>query len=197
MKGRAKRAAAILTALLLAMLLCTPAFAAGNTSDQDVDTSVSSDAREKYTQKKGGGRDKVTIMIYMIGSDLESQNGMATADLNEMLYAAPDNGNINMFIQTGGCKRWRNSIMTAGKLERWKLDSSLTLLERMKGQSMTDPNTLASFIQFCAKEAPADRYILIFWDHGGGSVTGYGYDERYPNDTMDIGEIGKALKTVA
>ena len=64
----------------------------------------------------------------------------------------------------------------------------------MKGQSMTDPNTLASFIQFCAKEAPADRYILIFWDHGGGSVTGYGYDERYPNDTMDIGEIGKALK---
>ena len=194
MKGRAKRAAAILTALLLAMLLCTPAFAAGNTSDQDVDTSVSSDAREKYTQKKGGGRDKVTIMIYMIGSDLESQNGMATADLNEMLYAAPDNGNINMFIQTGGCKRWRNSIMTAGKLERWKLDSSLTLLERMKGQSMTDPNTLASFIQFCAKEAPADRYILIFWDHGGGSVTGYGYDERYPNDTMDIGEIGKALK---
>ena len=194
MKGRAKRAAAILTALLLAMLLCTPAFAAGNTSDQDVDTSVSSDAREKYTQNKGGGRDKVTIMIYMIGSDLESQNGMATADLNEMLYAAPDNGNINMFIQTGGCKRWRNSIMTAGKLERWKLDSSLTLLERMKGQSMTDPNTLASFIQFCAKEAPADRYILIFWDHGGGSVTGYGYDERYPNDTMDIGEIGKALK---
>ena len=194
MKGRAKRAAAILTALLLAMLLCTPAFAAGNTSDQDVDTRVSSDAREKYTQKKGGGRDKVTIMIYMIGSDLESQNGMATADLNEMLYAAPDNGNINMFIQTGGCKRWRNSIMTAGKLERWKLDSSLTLLERMKGQSMTDPNTLASFIQFCAKEAPADRYILIFWDHGGGSVTGYGYDERYPNDTMDIGEIGKALK---
>ncbi|MBR3401691.1 MAG: peptidase C11 [Parasporobacterium sp.] len=194
MKGRAKRAAAILVALLLAMLLCTPAFAAGNTSDKDVDTSVSSYAREKYTQKKGGGRDKVTIMIYMIGSDLESQNGMATADLNEMLYAAPDNGNINMFIQTGGCKRWRNSIMTAGKLERWKLDSSLTLLERMKGQSMTDPNTLASFIQFCAKEAPADRYILIFWDHGGGSVTGYGYDERYPNDTMDIGEIGKALK---
>ena len=194
MKGRAKRAAAILVALLLAMLLCTPAFAAGNTSDKDVDTSVSSYAREKYTQKKGGGRDKVTIMIYMIGSDLESQNGMATADLNEMLYAAPDNGNINMFIQTGGCKRWRNSIMTAGKLERWKLDSSLTLLERMKGQSMTDPNTLASFIQFCAKEAPADRYFLIFWDHGGGSVTGYGYDERYPNDTMDIGEIGKALK---
>ena len=194
MKGRAKRAAAVLMALLLTMLLCTPAFAAGNTSDQDVDTSVSSYAREKYTQKKGGGRDKVTIMIYMIGSDLESQNGMATADLNEMLYAAPDNGNINMFIQTGGCKRWRNSIMTAGKLERWKLDSSLTLLERMKGQSMTDPNTLASFIQFCAKEAPADRYILIFWDHGGGSVTGYGYDERYPNDTMDIGEIGKALK---
>ena len=165
-----------------------------DTNYTQINNTVAKGARAKYTKLKGKGRDTVTLMIYMIGTDLESQNGMATADLNEMLYAAPDNGNINMFIQTGGCKRWRNSIMTAGKLERWKLDSSLTLLERMKGQSMTDPNTLASFIQFCAKEAPADRYILIFWDHGGGSVTGYGYDERYPNDTMDIGEIGKALK---
>ena len=185
----------ILAVLMLTVFFCTPVFAAQNTSYKDVDTSVSSEAREKYTQKIGGGRDKVTIMVYMIGSDLESEGGMATADLNEMLYAQPDNHNLNIFIETGGCKRWRNSLMTAGKIERWKIDSrGLTLQDRMKGADMTDPDTLASFIRFCAEEAPADRYILIFWDHGGGSVSGFGYDEKYPNDTMDIAEIGEALE---
>jgi len=181
--------------IMMILLICTPVFAAQNTSYRDVNTRVSSEAREKYTQKRGGGRDKVTIMVYMIGSDLESQNGMATIDLNEMLYAQMDNRKLNMFVQTGGCKRWRNSAMTAGKIERWKLDGSgMALMDRMKGQPMTDPDTLASFIRFCAEEAPADRYILILWDHGGGSVSGYGYDEKYPNDTMDISEIGTALK---
>ena len=183
----------VLLTVVMAILLCVPAPAA-DTSYKDVDTKVSSSARDKYTVKKGAGKDKVTIMIYMIGSDLESQSGMATTDLNEMLYAQLDNKNVNLFVQTGGCKRWRNSLMTAGKLERWKMDSNgLTLRETLKGQAMTDPDVLSDFIRFCSEEAPADRYMLIFWDHGGGSVTGYGYDEKFPNDTMDISEIGQAL----
>ena len=183
--------------LLLCMisLFVIPALAAGDTSYRDVNTNVSSQAREKYTKKKGAGRDKVTIMVYMIGSDLESQGGMATADLNEMLYAQMSNKKINLFVETGGCKRWRNSSMTAGKIQRWKMNGSgLALEDTMKAQAMTDPAVLADFIRYCADEAPADRYILIFWDHGAGSVAGYGHDEQFPNDTMDIGEIARALK---
>ena len=60
---------------------------------------------------------------------------------------------------------------------------------------MTDPNNLASFIQFCAKNFPANRNELILWDHGGGSVTGYGYDEKNKNSgSMDLAGINKALK---
>ena len=183
--------------LLLCMisLFVIPALAAGDTSYRDVNTNVSSQAREKYTKKKGAGRDKVTIMVYMIGSDLESQGGMATADLNEMLYAQMSNKKINLFVETGGCKRWRNSSMTAGKIQRWKMNGSgLALEDTMKAQAMTDPAVLADFIRYCADEAPADRYMLIFWDHGAGSVAGYGHDEQFPNDTMDIGEIARALK---
>ena len=190
-----KKAAWLWVTILLLALLCVPAAAGVNTSYRDVDTQVSPQARDKYTQKKGSGRDKVTIMVYMIGSDLESQAGMATSDLNEMLYAQLDNKNINLFVQTGGCKRWRNSVMTAGKLQRWKVEGDgLSLQETMKGQAMTDPDVLSDFIRYCADEAPASRYMLIFWDHGGGSVTGFGHDEQYPNDTMDIAEIGQALK---
>jgi hypothetical protein len=36
--------------------------------------------------------------------------------------------------------------------------------------------------------------MLIMWDHGGGSLTGYGYDELYPNDSMSLDEFNEALK---
>ncbi len=39
---------------------------------------------------------------------------------------------------------------------------------------MTDPGTLAGYIRWCAENYPASRYELILWDHGGGSVSGYG-----------------------
>ena len=181
---------------VLSLLLTLSAFAAADTSYRDVDTSVDAAARAKYTKKKGAGNDKVTIMVYMIGSDLESRSGMATTDLNEMLYAQLDNKRINYFVQTGGTKRWRNSVMKAGKVQRWRMDSrGLELQDTLKSQAMTSPEVLADFIRYCAAEAPADRYMLIFWDHGAGSVSGYGHDENYPNDTMDIGEISRALKS--
>jgi len=36
--------------------------------------------------------------------------------------------------------------------------------------------------------------MLILWDHGGGSVSGYGYDQHYPSNTMRLDEIAVALK---
>lgn len=166
-----------------------------NTNDSEVDTTVSPEARSKFTMVKGNGQDKVTLMLYIIGTDLESQNGMATQDLNEILHADLSNENLNVIVQTGGCKRWQNNVMSSSKIERWKATSrGLQRLATVQRSSMTQPASLASFIQFAAKEAPADRYMLILWDHGGGSVTGYGYDEYYPKDSMDTAEVAKALK---
>ncbi|MBQ8062947.1 MAG: peptidase C11, partial [Clostridia bacterium] len=166
-----------------------------NTNDTEVDTSVSPSARSKFTTLKGNGQDKVTLMLYIIGTDLESQNGMATQDLNEILHADLSNENLNVIIQTGGCKRWQNNVISSGNIQRWKATSrGMQRLATVQKTSMTNPSSLASFIQFAAKEAPADRYMLILWDHGGGSVTGYGYDEYYPKDSMDTAEVAKALK---
>ena len=187
----------VLVLLASAVLLgsAAQAMAGTNTNYSGVNPDVSSAARKKFTTLRGKGKDKVTIMIYMIGTDLESQSGMATSDLNEMLYSGLDNSKVNLFVQTGGCRRWRNNVMTAGKVQRWQMTGrGFELLETQKSQAMTSGSVLTDFIQFCEKEAPADRYMLIFWDHGGGSVSGYGYDELYPNDSMDIGEIANALR---
>ena len=50
--------------------------------------------RDYYTQLKGGGEDTATVMVYMIGSDLETDGGAASADIEEMLEAGADNINI-------------------------------------------------------------------------------------------------------
>ena len=189
------RRAAILAACAV-VFICQSAFAKGtDTNYTQVNGQVASGARSKYTKLRGKGKDTVTLMIYMIGSDLESSNGMATADLNEIVYSGIGNRKVNILVETGGCKRWRNSVISAKKLQRWFVSGQgIGLIEEKKLSPMTDEEELGDFIRFCAKKAPADRYILIFWDHGGGSVSGFGHDETYPNDAMNIGEISRALK---
>ncbi|MBQ0037277.1 MAG: peptidase C11 [Clostridiales bacterium] len=161
-----------------------------------LNTSVASGARSKYTAIKGNNRDTVTIMVYMCGTDLESRSGMATSDLQEMLSA--DLGSkINLLVFTGGCKQWRNNVISSSVNQIYKVeDSGLRCLVKDAGTSaMTDPNNLASFIQWCAKNYPANRNELIFWDHGGGSLSGYGYDEKNTRSgSMTLQGIDKALK---
>ena len=43
---------------------------------------------------------------------------------------------------------------------------------------MSDPEVLKSFINFCVQYAPAEKYDLILWDHGGGPTYGFGMDEH-------------------
>ncbi len=183
-------------AVLCAMFFQVTEAKGVDTNYTQVNGEVARGARSKYTKLRGKGRDTVTLMVYMIGTDLESQSGMGTADLNEMVYAGLDNSKVKVLVQTGGCRRWRNSVISAGKQQRWAINGrGIELLDEKKETvSMTDEDELAGFIQFCAKKAPADRYILIFWDHGGGSVSGYGYDEIRPNDSMNIGEIARGLE---
>ncbi len=160
-----------------------------------LNTSVSSKARDKYTAILGKGQDTMTIMLYLCGTDLESRSQMATADLQEMLNADLSD-DINLIVYSGGCKQWQNNVLSSKTNQIWQVkDEGLIPLEKDLGsKSMTDPKTLSSFIQYCAKNYPANRNALIFWDHGGGSVSGYGYDEKFAQSgSMSLAEIDDAL----
>ena len=164
-----------------------------NASSAALNTNVTSGARDKFTQIKGNGQDTITILVYMCGTDLESKYGMATSDIQEMLNATASD-KINIVIQTGGTKSWKNTVMTNGVIERYLIQNGQP--GRFNYQSrgaMTDTATLSDFIKWGGENFPADRYMLIFWDHGGGSVTGYGYDELYPNSSMTVDRISQAL----
>ena len=166
----------------------------GNTGK--LNTSVDSAARDKRTEIKGNGKDEVTIMVYMCGTDLESKYGMGTSDLQEMLGA--DLGdNVNLLVYTGGCNQWKNNVVSSSTNQIYQVvDGKLKALDKDAGSvSMTNPDTLADFIKWCDKKYPANRNMLIFWDHGGGSISGYGYDEKFARTgSMNLAEINQALK---
>lgn len=160
-----------------------------------VDTSVIGSAKDKRTQIQGNGQDDVTLMIYMLGTDLESRSGMATADLNEITQGRIAD-NVKIVLQTGGTKKWQNSVISNKTNQRYLVtEEGLVPLETDLGKaSMVKPDTLSDFIQYSHENYPADRYMLVLWDHGGGSLTGYGYDEYFPGDHMTLDEIDRALK---
>ncbi len=172
-----------------------PSAPSASTSTSNANLTVSDSARDKFTVLKGNGEDKVTIMVYMCGTDLESKYGMATKDLNEMLHAELNDDKVNVIVETGGTKTWKNSVISANTNQRWRVtNNGLLALDKDVGRkAMTDPNTLSDFIDYCKTNFPADRYMLIFWDHGGGALTGYGYDQQFTGSSMTLDKIKKAL----
>lgn len=161
-----------------------------------LDTAVAPNARAKYTELLGDGRDTATIMVYMCGTDLESRNGMGTADLQEMLNARFGE-KINLLVYTGGCKGWKNNAVSSSTNQIWQVKGGrLVSLENNLGSvSMTDPDVLSGYIRWCAASFPASRYGLILWDHGGGSVSGYGYDEKFASSgSMSLAGLDSALQ---
>ncbi len=60
--------------------------------------------RDPLVTLKGNGQDQVTVMIYMNGSNLESEYGCATTDIKEMLSADLDD-KVSVVIQTMGTRK--------------------------------------------------------------------------------------------
>ena len=167
----------------------------GASSGGQVDNTVASGARAKRTQILGKKKDTVTVLVYLCGTDLESRNGMGTADLKEMASAKVGD-QVNLIVYTGGCRQWRNNVVSSRVNQIYQIkDGSLYCLEKDMGNAaMSRPATLTEFIRYGAEHFPANRMELILWDHGGGSVTGYCYDEKYSSGgAMSLAGIRTSL----
>ena len=139
---------------------------------------------------------RYTLMVYMVGSNLESQNAAATDDLQEMLASKVDFSQVNLVVYAGGTKRW-NSDIPAGRNS--VLDLSRPKGDRIVAQTDSDvsmgaPQTLAEFVSFCAERYPADHTALVFWDHGGGPLWGFGNDELAGGDSLLLAELRDAME---
>ena len=137
-----------------------------------------------------------TIMVYMVGSDLEGKSYAATQSIREMEEVG-SKSNINILIETGG----GNSETTVDdkrfidftKVQRHKvLHNEIQTLADLGQQNMGDPKSLSEFLTWGMSEYPAKKYVVILWDHGSG-INGFGGDEQFNDDKLDINEINQAF----
>ncbi len=136
------------------------------------------------------------IYWYLCGSDLESDGGFATDDLNELMEVElPEN--VKVVIQTGGAYEWQNDLVDADATQRWLYSSEgLELVDQQPLANMGDGQTLAEFLSYAKTNYPADRTAVVFWNHGGGSVSGASFDELYGYDSLTIDEMYAAFNEV-
>lgn len=132
-----------------------------------------------------------TVLIYMVGSDLESKGDAASNDLAEMMKVGSDN-NLNIIVETGGANKdgWKT-------VKRYLIhNGSKELITDLGNKNMGLSETLRDFLDWGMKTYSTDKYSLVFWDHGGGAVGNdgatVGLDENF-SDALSLPEIKQAL----
>lgn len=131
-----------------------------------------------------------TVMMYMCGTDLQSDCVMDMYEMCEASYS----DDINIIVQAGGASQWDDSDLTPNTINRFRIkDGGFYDLEDIGWSSMGDQQTLFDYVTWAYESFPADRYVLILWDHGGGAATGICFDETANDDYLSIHEINDAL----
>ena len=179
--------ASIIAATALVSLVSLIACSSG-ASGTAVSASAPSGAASADAEKAVGANETWSVFIYMCGSNLETQAGYATDNLVELQGAATAK-NVNFVMETGGANEWWNNVVSADYIERYTVsDGKLFQQEQLPRTSMGNSDTLADFLAWGVKNYPADHYMLVFWDHGGGSLSGVCQDEL-DYDTLTLPEI--------
>lgn len=140
-------------------------------------------------------KDEWTVLMYVCGADLESDGGLATGDITEILSVAGQPDDINIVLETGGARKWNRTYgISPNYLGRYHVrNKNLVLDENISKACMGYSSTLQSFIEWGMSEYPAEKTALILWNHGGG-MAGVCYDENYSNNSLTHDEVYTALK---
>ena len=134
-----------------------------------------------------------TVLVYLIGSDLESRSNFASKNIAEMMEVGSTAG-MKVVLQTGGAKQpgtepgdtkamspeginWtmvQRYLVQKGSIEQLEdLGPDVPGTKR----DMGSPQTFKDFLTWGVGAFPAKRYIVVLWDHGGGVNEGVGPDE--------------------
>lgn len=148
-----------------------------------------------------------TILVYMVGSDLESSpeenqeeelEGAATADMQEMSATMKNAGldeKVNVVVEVGGSRCWKDESLAGIQNARLTIDSQgIHVKEKLPNTDMGESRTVTEFINYAYETYPARNYYMVFWNHGNGPTDGYGYDVLHDGDSLTLAELYKAME---
>ena len=141
---------------------------------------------------------KLTVMVYAIGTDLESRPDAAVSSdyLIRMMHSGFDREQINVVLLTGGCKYWKTGFPTdVNTIQVIEGDVRPTEVFRTESlMNMGEGSTLSYLLNYGVEHYPAENYALIVEDHGGGPLSGVCFDEVFDHDSITLPELSAALR---
>ena len=142
----------------------------------------------------------VVVMEYVVATDLESDRGYASVNIEQIRNATKQGSDMTFVLQVGAAERLFTSGMEDGSYARYTINDGKIekALDLDPSTCMTEKESLTDFIKWTKENYPADRYMLVFWDHGGGLTYGYGSEQlnkRADGERlMPTSEIVEAVK---
>ncbi len=176
--------ALILAALLLPLLAPLPARAQERlwtimvymSGDNDLEAFSLADLDEMERGLAGGQGVTVVVLADRASAPYESQEGLPS-DVAEVVESSPQWDTARLLLVEADSAPGVSSRM----LEDW-------------GEAdMGDPATLSRFVRYVAENFPAQHYMLVFWDHGGGPGI-FDVDEDNGGSYLTLREASDALK---
>ena len=157
-------------------------------------------SRDKFFPDHSNDK-SVVVMEYIIGADLEDRTGCASANIRMMQDATKKGEALTFVLEAGGSKRWFTPGITEKGYGRYTVKGgNVEKAMDLDLATMENPAELTDFIKWTKENYPADRYMLVLWDHGGGVPYGYGVDQlAHRTDAGDreglsVSEVANSVK---
>lgn len=134
-----------------------------------------------------------TVMIYLDGSNLESESGIPTVDLESIIPQNVDLNKTKVLVYTGGTKKWQNNYASteSNNIILLTQDGYKTVYQDEK-KNMGDANTFSFFLNYAYENYKSDKYNLIIYSHGLGTLGSITDD--FTNDYLLLPEMKKGLE---
>lgn len=157
----------------------------GGAAEQQAQAPAMQDPAEKHVH---------TVIVYVVGSDLESTGGAASLDIAEIAASGAAAQN-NVLVVTGGTSAWMLDFIPEDRTMIYRVgDHDMQAIREMPAQNMGSAETLTDCLNFAYENYPGDTYGLVLWDHGAGPMEGVGFDELHEYDSLTLAELREALR---
>ena len=134
-----------------------------------------------------------TVMIYMVGSNLESNNGLGTNDLKQIDYNQVNSHKVKVVLMAGGTESWKNNYIDVSETSIYELkENGFVKVDQRSLENMGSQDNLIYFLNYVYDNYKTNKYDFIYWNHGG-AVDGSEYDD-FTNDHIDLVEMSNSFK---
>ncbi len=131
------------------------------------------------------------VMIYLAGNNLESDSAIATSDLEAINPKKINLKNNKILIYTGGTKKWFNFIESDENAIYELKENGFEKVKSFPQKNMGNYEVFKEFLTYSYDNYKTDKYDIIMWDHGLGSLGTI--SDEYTNDYLTPNELEKAF----